>query len=97
MFLDPIIRPRPPSRAELLGGVISRTAPATAARFGGAISQADCQLGFLAARRGVLTSAQTAGPKLFRIRHSSERVPSNSMTRIERYIVIALVTAVLGA
>ena len=58
---------------------------------------ADCQLGFLAARRGVLTSAQTAGAKLFRIRHSSERVPSNSMTRIERYIVIALVTAVLGA
>lgn len=32
-----------------------------------------CQLGFLAARRGVLTSAQTAGAKLFRIRHSSER------------------------
>jgi hypothetical protein len=33
---------------------------------------ADCQLGFLAARRGVLTSAQTAGAKLFRMRHSSE-------------------------
>ena len=74
--------------------------PLTFSRYCGplrrALSQADCQ-GFLAARRGVLTSAQTAGAKLFRIRHSSERVPSNSMTRIERYIVIALVTAVLGA
>lgn len=33
--------------------------------------QADCQLG--PSLRGVLTSAQTAGAKLFRIRHSSER------------------------
>ena len=41
VFLDPIILTRPPSESRTAGGVISRTAPAIAARFSEALSQAD--------------------------------------------------------
>jgi hypothetical protein len=53
------------------------------------------KLEILAARRGVLTSAQTAGAKLFRIREQRTHAYSESsermliMTRIERYMVIS--------